>query len=158
MDFLIRKALKKDIPDILRLIKELAVFEKEPDAVIVNEEVLLSEGFSNNPMFTCFVAERDHMVLGMALVYPRFSTWKGRALHLEDLIVSQEHRGKGIGFALYKEVMKYAIEEKMNRVQWEVLDWNTPAIDFYENSGATVLRDWYVVQIHNDEIEKLANK
>jgi GNAT superfamily N-acetyltransferase len=158
MDFLIRKALKKDIPDILRLIKELAVFEKEPDAVIVNEEVLLSEGFSNNPMFTCFVAERDHMVLGMALVYPRFSTWKGRALHLEDLIVSQEHRGKGIGFALYKEVMKYAKEEKMNRVQWEVLDWNTPAIDFYENSGATVLRDWYVVQIHNDEIEKLANK
>ena len=136
----------------------MAVFEKEPDAVIIDENVLKKEGFGENPMFTCFVAEDENEILGIALVYPRFSTWKGKALHLEDLIVSQKYRGKGIGLALYKEVMRFAKEQNMNRVQWEVLDWNTPAIEFYENSGANVLRDWYVVQIHKDGIKKLAEK
>ena len=158
MEFLIRKARKNDASEILRLIKELAIFEKEPDAVIVDESILLKEGFNSNPMFTCFVAEADNEILGIALVYPRFSTWKGKALHLEDLIVSEKHRGKGIGLALYKQVMKYAKTQNMNRVQWEVLNWNTPAIDFHEKSGATVLRDWYVVQIHKEGIEKLAEK
>lgn len=158
MEFFIRKATESDMPEVLRLIKELAVFEKEPDAVIIDENVLKKEGFGENPMFTCFVAEDDNEILGIALVYPRFSTWKGKALHLEDLIVSQKYRGKGIGLALYKEVMRFAKEQNMNRVQWEVLDWNTPAIEFYENSGANVLRDWYVVQIHKDGIKKLAEK
>ena len=158
MEFFIRKATESDMPEVLRLIKELAVFEKEPDAVIIDENVLKKEGFGENPMFTCFVAEDENEILGIALVYPRFSTWKGKALHLEDLIVSQKYRGKGIGLALYKEVMRFAKEQNMNRVQWEVLDWNTPAIEFYENSGANVLRDWYVVQIHKDGIKKLAEK
>lgn len=156
MEFSIRKARESDMPEVLRLIKELAVFEKEPNAVIIDADILKKEGFGKTPMFTCFVAENENEILGIALVYPRFSTWKGRALHLEDLIVSQKHRGKGIGFALYKEVMSYAKEQNMNRVQWEVLNWNKPAIEFYENSGAKVLRDWYIAQIHKDGIEKLA--
>ncbi|HZW62323.1 MAG TPA: GNAT family N-acetyltransferase [Flavobacteriaceae bacterium] len=156
MDFLIRKATVQDMPEVLELIKELAVFEKEPDAVQITTETLKEEGFGKTPMFTCFVAESHATLVGMALVYPRFSTWKGKALHLEDLIVSQPYRGKGVGLALYKEVMRYAKQNQMNRVQWEVLNWNTPAIDFYENTGAKVLKDWHVVHIHSDEISKLA--
>ena len=158
MDYKIRLATKEDMPDVLELIKELAVFEKEPDAVIIDESVLKAEGFGDYPMFTCFVAEGDEGIVGMALVFMRFSTWKGKALHLEDLIVKEAYRGKGIGYALYIQVMKYAKELNVNRVQWEVLDWNTPAIDFYEKSGATVLRDWNVVHIHKEGIDSLASK
>ena len=158
MDYKIRLATKKDMPDVLKLIKELAVFEREPDAVIIDESVLEKEGFGEHPMFTCFVAESINGIVGMALVFMRFSTWKGRALHLEDLIVNDAYRGQGIGYALYKKVMEYAKELGVNRVQWEVLDWNTPAIEFYEKSGATVLRDWDVVQIHKEGIDSLASK
>lgn len=158
MTYKIRLATKKDMPEVLRLIKELAVFEKEPDAVSIDESVLVKEGFGTHPLFTCFVAETTNGLVGMALVFMRFSTWKGRALHLEDLIVNQAYRGQGIGYALYKKVMEHAKELGVNRVQWEVLDWNTPAIDFYEKSGATVLRDWDVVQIHKEGIDRLASK
>ena len=158
MDYKIRLATKQDMPAVLNLIKELAAFEKEPDAVVIDVSVLEKEGFGAQPMFTCFVAETKSEIVGMALVFLRFSTWKGRALHLEDLIVKEAYRGKGVGYALYKQVMDYAVELGVNRVQWEVLDWNTPAIDFYEKSGATVLRDWDVVQIHKEGIERLASK
>lgn len=158
MDFKIRLAEKSDMPEVLKLIKELAVFEKEPEAVIINESVLETYGFGENPMFTCFVADSTEGILGMALVFFRFSTWKGKALHLEDLIVNDAFRGKGIGSALYKRVMEYAVEQKVNRVQWEVLDWNTPAIEFYEKSGAKVLHDWNVVHIHKDGFEKIASE
>ena len=157
MDYVIRLAQREDIPDILKLIKELAIFEKEPDAVIIDEAVLEAEGFGDRPMFTCFVADSMDGIVGMALVFFRFSTWKGKALHLEDLIVNDKFRGKGIGYALYKRVMEFAVEQQVNRVQWEVLDWNTPAIDFYEKSGAKVLSDWNVVHIHKDGFEKIAS-
>lgn len=158
MEFKIRTAVKEDMPEVLKLIKELAVFEKEPDAVIIDETTLLEQGFGENPMFTCFVAETSKGIVGMALVFFRFSTWKGKALHLEDLIVNNAYRGLGIGYALYKRVMEFAMEQQVNRVQWEVLDWNTPAIDFYEKSGAKVLGDWNVVHIHKDGFEKIASE
>jgi len=150
MSFTIRDARKTDMPQVLELIQELAVFEKEPDAVEVTVADLEKEGFGAHPLFRCFVAAQNDNLVGIALVYFRFSTWKGRTIHLEDLIVRKEERGKGVGSALYKRVMEYGKEQGVRRVEWAVLDWNQPAIAFYEKSGANVLRDWYVVQM--DEV------
>ena len=150
MDHTIRQAGPKDMPQVLELIKELAAFEKEPDAVIITAEDLVKDGFGDNPLFTCFVAEVNGVIQGMALVYYRYSTWKGRTVHLEDLVVRQEMRGTGLGSALYKKVIDYSREHGVKRTEWVVLDWNTPAIDFYQRSGATVLKDWHIVQM--DEI------
>ena len=154
MNFSIRKAKKEDMPAVLELIKELAKFEKEPEAVITTVETLEKEGFGENPLFECFVAVVEGKIEGMALVYYRFSTWKGRTLHLEDLIVREKKRGTGMGNALYKKVITYAKEKGLKRVEWVVLDWNKHAINFYERSGATVLKDWYTVQMDEDGIKR----
>ncbi|NJW52227.1 GNAT family N-acetyltransferase [Salinimicrobium oceani] len=150
MNTTIRDARKEDMPAVLELIKELAAFEKEPDAVITTVETLEKEGFGAQPLFHVFVAEVDGKIEGMALVYYRFSTWKGRTLHLEDLIVREEKRGTGLGNALYRKVIEYARSQDLKRVEWVVLDWNKHAIDFYERSGATILKDWYTVQMDED--------
>lgn len=147
MNFIVRESTPKDMPQVLGLIKELATFEKEPDAVEVTEELLKEVGFNSDPMFTCFVAEVDSEIVGMALVYFRFSTWKGRSLHLEDLIVKDKMRGSGIGKELYTKVIQYAYNKKVKRIEWAVLNWNNRAIKFYERSGATVLKDWYIAQM-----------
>jgi GNAT superfamily N-acetyltransferase len=154
MKSIIRKGRKEDMPAVLELIKELAAFEKEPDAVITTVDTLEKEGFGENPLFQVFVAEVNGKIEGMALVYYRFSTWKGRTLHLEDLIVREEKRGSGLGNALYQKVIEYAKEEGLKRVEWVVLDWNQHAIDFYKRSGATILKDWYTVQMDEDGITK----
>ena len=125
---IIRKATKNDMPSVLELIQELATFEKEPDAVVVTVDDLVRDGFSENPLFQCFVAEVDGEIIGMALYYYRYSTWKGKTIHLEDLIVKESKRGTGAGFALYKEIIKQGKAENVRRIEWKVLDWNTPAI------------------------------
>lgn len=146
----IRKALPSDYPRVLELIKELAVYEKEPDAVVIDvAELEQSQG-----LFHCFVALHDGVIEGMALCYPRFSTWKGKTIHLEDLIVTRSMRGKGIGKALYKRVMQHAHEQGVRRVEWVVLDWNKNAIEFYEHSGAVILKDWYLAQMDEDALRK----
>ena len=139
--------------EILNLIKELAAFEKEPDAVEVNVNILENEGFGNNPLFNCFVAEVKGKIEGMALVYFRFSTWKGKTVHLEDLIVREEMRGTGLGSALYKKVIEFAVEKGVKRTEWVVLDWNKPAIDFYKRSGATVFDNWNTVQMDENAMK-----
>lgn len=154
---IIRKATKNDMPSVLELIQELATFEKEPDAVVVTVEDLVRDGFSENPLFQCFVAEVDGAIIGMALYYYRYSTWKGKTIHLEDLIVKESKRGTGAGFALYKEIIKQGKAENVRRIEWNVLDWNTPAIDFYEKSGAKVLGDWRVVHMDDKGIEQFLN-
>lgn len=154
---IIRKAFKKDMPSVLELIQELAIFEKEPDAVVVTVDDLVRDGFSENPLFQCFVAEVDSEIIGMALFYYRYSTWKGKTIHLEDLIVKENKRGTGAGFALYKEIIKQGKAENVRRIEWNVLDWNTTAIDFYEKSGAKVLSDWRVVHMDNKGIEQFLN-
>src|SRR5690606_16876637 len=151
----IRKFKREDLPEILELIQELADFEKEPEAVEVTTEILEKEGLSDNPLFTCFVAEVDGKIEGMALVYFRFSTWKGRTVHLEDLIVRKNKRGTGLGSALYRKVIEYALEQGVKRCEWVVLDWNTPAIEFYERSGATVFQDWNIVQMNEEAMKKM---
>lgn len=153
MEYTIRRAVKKDMSQVLSLICELAVFENEPNAVHITEETLIENGLGNNPLFTCFVAEQDGILLGMALVYFRFSTWEGKSLHLEDLIVSSRYRNKGIGKSLYNHVMHYATLEKVNRVEWVVLDWNTNAINFYKKSGVTFLKDWHLVQMDKKQLK-----
>lgn len=153
MEYTIRNATKNDMPQVLNLIKALAIFEKEPDAVEVTIEDLQKDGFGNNPAFHCFVAEVNNKIEGIALIYNRYSTWKGKALHLEDLIVSENMRGSGLGTALLDEVIKHAHKLGVKRVNWEVLDWNEPAIAFYEKKGANVMRDWDVVQLNEDGIK-----
>ena len=154
----IRKATKNDMPSVLELIQELATFEKEPDAVVITVDDLIRDGFSENPLFQCFVAEVDGEIIGMALYYYRYSTWKGKTIHLEDLIVKESKRGTGAGFALYKEIIKQGKAENVRRIEWNVLDWNTPAIDFYEKSGAKVLGDWRVVHMDENGITNFLNE
>ena len=158
MNFDIREARAGDMPRVLELIKELAVFEKEPDAVEVKSEDLEQHGFGDNKLFQCFVAEVDGQVEGMALVYPRYSTWKGPVVHLEDLIIDKKMRGSGLGTALLDQVVKYSYELGVKRISWEVLDWNEPAISFYEAKGAKVLRDWDVVQLDEKGMKAFLEK
>ena len=158
MSFVVRDALPKDIPHILDCIRELAEFEKEPEAVSITENTLLHYGFGTHPLYHCFVAEEGQEILGIALVYFRFSTWKGKTVHLEDLIVRQSQRGKGIGSALYRRVMEYALAEGVGRVEWAVLDWNQPAIDFYQKTGAVVLDDWRTVQMSKEQLQTYVDK
>mgnify|MGYP000147367884 CR=1 FL=1 len=153
MNFTIRDATKNDMPSVLGLIKELAEFEKEPDAVEVTAKSLIEDGFGNSPAFKCFVAEVNNVVVGAAIVYDRFSTWKGKILHLEDLIVSQDMRNYGIGSSLLNEVVKHGHNLGVKRINWEVLDWNEGAIKLYEAKGAKVLRDWNVVHLDENGIK-----
>ena len=148
-----RLAVKQDMLRVLELINELAEFEKEPDAVEVTQADLEKDGFGLNPKFTCFVLEHDAIIEGIALVYFRYSTWKGEVLHLEDLIVSNKCRGKGLGTQLLNTVVNYGKNRGVKRISWEVLDWNEPAIKFYESKGANVMRDWDVVQLNQKGIE-----
>ncbi|MDC0371089.1 GNAT family N-acetyltransferase [Flavobacteriaceae bacterium] len=158
MEFLIRKAKATDMSKVLDLIVELAIFEKEPLAVEISVDDLIQHGTGSSSDFYCFVAEAANDIVGIALVYTRFSTWKGRVLHLEDLIVSKNMRGKGVGSALLDRVVKHASDLKVKRVSWEVLDWNTPAIQFYEAKGADVKRDWDVVHLNEEGIKKYLSK
>jgi GNAT superfamily N-acetyltransferase len=153
-NLIIRTATESDVPAILGLIQELATFEREPDAVAVTEAELLQDGFGESPVFGCFVASIESKVVGIALYYPCYSTWKGKSWHLEDLIVTEPHRGKGIGFALLKKFISFAHNTGVRRIQWVVLDWNTPAINFYEKQGAKTLSDWNITQMTKDAIQK----
>lgn len=153
MKYIIRDATKEDMAQVLKLIQELADFENEPDAVEVTEDELIRDGFGAQPAFKCFVAEVDQKVEGTAIVFNRFSTWKGKILHLEDLVVSQSMRGKGIGTALLDEVVKHGHQLGVKRINWEVLDWNKNAIALYEKKGANILRDWDVVHLNETGIK-----
>jgi GNAT superfamily N-acetyltransferase len=150
----IRKGKITDMPAVLGLIQELAVFEKEPDAVVVTIADLERDGFGEKPLFHTFVAELNGEIIGMALYYYRYSTWKGKTIHLEDLIVKEAHRGTGAGLALYTEIIKQGKNDGVRRLEWNVLDWNEPAIRFYEKSGAKVLEDWRVVQMDEEGINR----
>ena len=155
---LVRQGTKTDMKAVLSLIQELAIFEKEPDAVVITEADLTRDGFGENPLFHTFVAEENGEIIGMALYYYRYSTWKGKTIHLEDLVVRENKRGTGAGFALYSAVIEQGKKDNVRRIEWNVLDWNTHAINFYEKSGAKVLPDWRVVHMDENGIENFTNK
>lgn len=142
MSFHIRPSVPSDVVAMMQLIRELAVFEKAPNEVVATDETLLEHGFQAQPLFVSWVAEQDGEIVGMALCYIRYSTWKGPVLYLEDLIVTESYRGKGIGKALFEICIEHARAKQYRKMVWQVLDWNTPAIEFYKGYGALMDPGW----------------
>lgn len=153
MNYTIREAKREDMPEVLELIKELAAYENASSEVEIEVKDLETEGFEEGN-FKCFVADVEGKIEGMALVYFRFSTWKGRTVHLEDLIVRESMRGTGLGGALYRRVVKYGHENGVRRVEWVVSEGNKNAIEFYENTGADIKKNWYTVHMNETGIQK----
>jgi GNAT superfamily N-acetyltransferase len=157
MAITIRPATPEDIPQILAFVRALATYEREPDAVLATEADFLRDGFGPNPFYFCLIAETDGTPAGFALYFFNYSTWLGRpGLYLEDLFVLPEFRNLGIGKALLQRVAAIAVEKGCPRFQWEVLDWNTPAIDFYKAMGAEFLDEWRNVRVSGDALLRLA--
>ncbi len=153
----IRPATRTDVPQILAFIRALAAYEREPDGVTATEADLLRDGFGPNPFYFCLIAESGGVPAGFALCFFSYSTWLGRpGLYLEDLFVPPEFRGLGIGKALLQRVAAIAVEKGCPRLQWEVLDWNTPAIDFYRAMGADFMDTWRNVRVTGDALLRLA--
>tara|TARA_B100000378_G_C17985964_1_gene392150 strand:- start:2 stop:472 length:471 start_codon:yes stop_codon:yes gene_type:complete len=153
MDITIRKAKKEDMSRVHELIMELAVYEKLPQEVEVNPSDLVNDGFGEKPLFHCFVAEVNSTVEGMAILYNRYSTWKGKTVHLEDLIVTKNMRNKGIGALLLDKVILFGKEMSVKRISWEVIDWNKKAIKFYERKGAKLISDWSIIHLNKEAIK-----
>jgi GNAT superfamily N-acetyltransferase len=155
----VRKGRKSDLPRVLQLIRELAEFEKMPDEVEVTLKQMQSWGFGPKKWFGFFVAETEKGIIpGMALYYYKYSTWKGRCLYLEDIIVTSSERGKGYGKLLFEAVLHLAQKEKVKRLEWQVLDWNAEAISFYKKYGAAFNREWVSCQISESGLVDSHNK
>jgi GNAT superfamily N-acetyltransferase len=142
MNINIRKAVREDCARILELVKELARYEKAPNEVTVTLEHFEQSGFGSRPVWWAYVAEINGEIHGFALFYIRFSTWRGQRLYLEDFYVSEEHRGKGLGKLLFDRIIKEAQRRKLNGIQWQVLEWNEPAINFYKKYNAVMDGEW----------------
>jgi GNAT superfamily N-acetyltransferase len=140
---LIRRAIKEDCARMLELVKELAIYERAPDEVTVTLEHFTESGFGPHPVWWGFVAEENGVIAGFALYYIRYSTWKGQRMYLEDFIVTDEQRGKGIGKLLFDRLIEEAKEKGFNAIVWQVLKWNEPAINFYKKYNATFDGEWY---------------
>lgn len=157
MSTTIRMATPADVPQILAFIQALATYEREPDAVTATEEGLLRDGFGARPFYSCLIAELDGQAVGFALYFFNYSTWMGRpGIYLEDLFVPPEFRGLGIGKALLRRVAAIAVEMHCPRLQWQVLDWNTPAIDFYRAMGAEFMDEWRTARVGGEALMRLA--
>jgi len=153
----IRAANREDIPQILAFIRALAAYEREPQAVIATEAELERDGFGPDPYFFCLMAEVDGHAAGFALCYFSYSTWMGRpGLYLEDIFIEPELRGRGVGKALLERLAQIAVEKGCSRLHWEVLDWNTPAIEFYRTMGAEFLDEWRNMRVTGEALRKLA--
>ncbi len=148
MSITIRKAVPEDCPRLMELIRELAEYEKAPQDVTVTMEHFKASGFGANPVWWAFVAEEKGVILGFALYYIRYSTWKGQAMYLEDIIVTEKARGRGIGRLLFDQLIKEAREKKFNRIIWQVLEWNEPAINFYRKYNADFDGEWLNASIY----------
>ena len=142
MDFTIRKATKEDLPEVLALVTELAIYEKAGHEVTITLEELEKDGFGENPLYWIILAENEQGILGMSFFYIRYSTWKGRCLYLEDIVVKEEYRGQKIGKILFEETIKAAKEMNAKLMTWQVLDWNEPAINFYKKFNAELDGEW----------------
>ncbi|MCU0439797.1 MAG: GNAT family N-acetyltransferase [Raineya sp.] len=142
MDLKIKEGKPQDIPALLGLIKELALYEKAPEQVINTEEKMLEDGFGKQPVFKFWLAWDGDIAVGMAVVYFRYSTWKGKCLYLEDLYIKEEYRKHKLGHYFFDVLKRYGKEENCQRISWQVLDWNEPAINFYKKIGASLDPEW----------------
>lgn len=159
MEVTIRPAVPGDVRQILTFIRALATYEHEPDAVKATEEDLLLHGFGEQPYFWCLIAEVDGVAAGFALYFFEYSTWIGRpGIYLEDIFVLPAFRGHGLGKALMQRVASIALEKKCQRMKWEVLDWNQPAIDFYTAAGAEFADTWRNVRLSGEALRQLAGE
>jgi GNAT superfamily N-acetyltransferase len=154
MNVNIRIATADDCPVLLELIHELALYEKAPEEVTVTLEEFVTAGFGEKPVWKAFVAETSGHVIGFALYYIRYSTWKGCRLYLEDFIVTEAYRGKGVGKLLFETVMQEAKEKGFNGMSWQVLDWNEPAINFYNKYEAALEYDWLNASFSKEQLHK----
>jgi GNAT superfamily N-acetyltransferase len=154
----IRPATPKDVPQILNFIRELATYEREPHAVLATEADLLRDGFGPTPRFQCVIAELDsNEAAGFALYFTSYSTWRGHhGIRLEDLYVTPEKRGQGIGKALLAHLARIAVDQGCPRLEWDVLAWNAPAIAVYESIGAQILTEWRIMRLAGDPLTTLA--
>ncbi len=151
----IRTGRKVDLPRVLELIRELAAYERAPHEVINTVEQMEMDGFGANPVYGLFVAETERGIVGISVYYYRYSTWKGKRLYLEDIVVSESERGKGIGQKLFEQTMKKSQEEHCSGMMWQVLEWNEPAIRFYKKYGAKLDAEWTNVSLESAQIGKL---
>jgi GNAT superfamily N-acetyltransferase len=152
MQINLRIAKKEDCPRLLDLVHELALFERAPQEVTVTLEEFEDAGFGNNPVWKAFVAEANGLIVGFALYYIRYSTWKGCRMYLEDLIITESWRGKGIGRLLFDRLVQEARELGFNGITWQVLDWNEPAINFYKKYEATIEAGWLNASLSKQQI------
>lgn len=154
MSITLRDGRKDDLPQVLQLIQELAEFERASQEVEVTLEEMERDSFGEKPIFSFFVTEdtEQSKIVGLALYFYSYSTWKGKCIYLEDLIVTEAYRGRGLGKQLLERVIQKAQEEDARRVVWQVLDWNTPAIEFYKSIGASVLSEWLTCRLVKDQI------
>lgn len=149
----IRKGVKEDLPQVLGMIKELAVYEKAPNEVEVTIDEMTNWGFGSDKLFEFFVAEKDNKIIGIALYYYKYSTWKGKCLFLEDIIVTESERKNGFGKLLFNEVAKIAKQQKVRRMEWQVLDWNAPAIEFYKKYNSNFDGEWINCKLTFDQLQ-----
>ena len=154
MEFTIRKGIKSDLPQVLSLIKELAAYEKAPDEVTVSIEEMERDGFGDRPVYEFFVAEIANKIVGISLYYIKYSTWKGKCVFLEDIIVTEQFRKLGIGKKLFDEAVKVSKELNVKRLEWQVLEWNEPAIKFYEKSNSHFNNEWINCKLTDKEIQE----
>ncbi len=148
MEFNIRRAVKANCPRLMELVRELALYEKAPEEVTVSMAEFVEAGFGEHPVWWAFVAEHEGIIVGISLYYIRYSTWKGRRLYLEDIIVTEEMRGKGLGKLLMDHTINYAKEAGFSGMMWQVLDWNEPAINFYKKYDSNFDEGWVNVNIN----------
>lgn len=154
MNIEIRNAIASDVPRIKKLIEALALYEKAPEEVTITEQELLEDGFGEKAIYQCKVAENNHELVGFALFYTAYSTWKGKYIYLDDLFVYEEYRKHGIGKKLIDEVILYAKKTNANQVRWQVLEWNELAINFYKKFPVTFDGEWINCKVYKNEIEK----
>ena len=150
--------MREDLPRALELVRELAEFERAPLEVINTVRQMENDGFGEKPIYGFFVAERDQYIIGISLYYWRYSTWKGRRLYLEDIIVTEQERGKGAGKLLFDRTMQFALEENCTGMMWQVLEWNKPAIEFYRKYGAKLDDEWTNCSLERGQMEALVSK
>ena len=155
---LIRSGNKEDLPRALELIKELAQYERAPHEVSNTITMMEEDGFGANPIFGFFVAEEDQQIHGISLYYYRYSTWRGKRLYLEDIVVTQSQRGKGIGKLLFEATMKKVLDESCTGMMWQVLDWNKSAIGFYKNYNTRFDNEWVNCHLEVEQIKTLLQR